>query len=353
MTKTAWLLYGANGYTGELIAREAANRGMEPILAGRSADKIALLAGELGLRHRVFDLTDPDGAARQLTDVDVVLHCAGPFSATGAPMMAACLHTRTHYLDISGEIDVFEQAQRLHAEARDKKVVLCPGVGFDVIPTDCLAARLRAALPEATHLRLGFDVPFRLSPGTSATIVEGLSSGGRARVDGRIIPVPQAWRTRRIDFGAGDRLAMTFPAADVSSAFHTTAIPNIEVYVRIQPVQLLAVRLGGIFRPLLARPAVQRTLKWLVARTVRGPAAAARDAMPVRVWGEVTTATGERRTARITTANIYSITVDGALAAVGVFRDRPPADGGYHTPTQLLGADVVAELPGSGPFTVD
>lgn len=352
MTKT-WLLYGANGYTGELIAREAANRGMKPILAGRSAHKVAPLAGELGLPYHAFDLSDPAEIARQLADIDVVLHCAGPFSATSAPMLEACLRTRTHYLDISGEIEVFEHAKSLHVQARKNEVVLCPGVGFDVIPTDCLAARLREELPDATHLRLGFDVPFRLSPGTFKTIVEGLSSGGRARVEGRVIPVPQAWRTRRVDFGAGEKLAMTFPAADVSSAFHTTAIPNIEVYVRIQPVQLLAVRLGNTFRPLLARPAAQRMLKWLVARTVRGPATAARDAMPVRVWGEVTTATGERRTARITTANIYSITVDGALAAVDVLRGDPPAGGGYRTPAQLLGADVVTKLPGSGPLTVD
>ncbi|GAB3441979.1 saccharopine dehydrogenase family protein [Actinophytocola sediminis] len=352
MTETAWLLYGANGYTGELIAREAANRGLRPILAGRNASRIAALAAELGLEHRAFDLADPEEIASGLTDVDIVLHCAGPFSATSAPMVEACLRTGTHYLDISGEIEVFEHAATRHARARRDGVVLCPGVGFDVVPTDCVAARLHEELPTATALKLGFDVPFRLSPGTFKTIVEGLSSGGRVRVDGRIIAVPQAWRTRRIDFGAGEKLAMTFPAADVSSAFHTTAIPDIEVYVRVRPTQLGAVRLGNLLRPVLARPTAQRVLKWLVARTVRGPATAARDARPVRVWGEVTDAEGERRTARITTANLYSITVDGALAAVDVLRGNPPA-GGYLTPAQLLGADVVTKLPGSGPLTVD
>ncbi len=349
---TTWLLYGANGYTGELIAREAANRGLQPILAGRSAHRIEPLARELGLRHRVFAVVDAAEIAPHLSDVDVVLHCAGPFSATSAPMIEACLRTNTQYLDISGEIDVFEQAQGFHVRAQRAGIVLCPGVGFDVIPTDCLAARLHKELPDATRLSLGFDVPFRLSPGTFKTIVEGLSSGGRARVDGRIIAVPQAWRTRRIDFGAGQKLAMTFPAADVSSAFHTTAIPDIEVYVRIRPTQLWAVRLGNLMRPVLARPTAQRILKWLVTRTVRGPATAARDARPVRVWGEVTNAAGERRTARVTTANLYSITVDGALAAVEALRGDLPA-GGYYTPTQLLGADIVTRLPGSGSVTVD
>lgn len=351
--RTAWLLYGANGYTGELIAREAANRGLKPILAGRDAVRIAALAGELGLPHRVFDLTDPARVACGLDGVDVVLHCAGPFSATSAPMLAACLRTGTHYLDISGELDVFEHARGQHDEAARQGIVLCPGVGFDVIPTDCVAARLHEALPDATRLLLGFDVPFRLSPGTFKTIVEGLSSGGRARVDGGIIPVPQAWRTRRVDFGGErEKLAMTFPAADIASAFHTTSIPNIEVYVRIQPAQLLFVRLGNVFRPLLSRPVAQRALKWLVAKTVRGPARAVRDATPVRVWGEVTNDAGERRTARVDTANIYSITVDGALVAVETLRGDPPA-GGYYSPARLLGADVVTKLPGSGPITMD
>lgn len=349
---TTWLLYGANGYTGELIAREAANRDMKPILAGRSARKIEPLGRELGLRHRVFALDDAAEIAAHLTDVDVVLHCAGPFSATSAPMIEACLRTKTHYLDITGEIEVFEHAQAQHIPAEQAGVVLCPGVGFDVIPTDCLAARLHEELPDATHLRLGFDVPFKLSPGTFKSIVEGLSSEGRARVDGRLVPAPQALHTRRIDFGAGEKLGMTFAAADLSTAFHTTAIPNIEVYVRVRPTQLQAVRLSGRLRPLLARPTAQRLLKWLVAKSVRGPATAARDARPVRVWGEVTNAAGERRTARVTTANLYSITVDGALTAVEVFRGDRPA-GGYYTPTQLLGADVLAGLPGSSSVTVD
>ncbi len=349
---TTWLLYGANGYTGELIAREAANRGLAPILAGRTAGKIEPLARELGLRHRDFAVADADEIAAHLTDVEIVLNCAGPFSATSAPMIEACLRTNTKYLDITGEIAVFEHAQGLHIQAERAGIVVCPGVGFDVIPTDCLAAILHKELPDATNLRLGFDTPFALSPGTSKSIVEGLSSTGRIRVEKEIISVPQAWRTRRIDFGAGERLAMTFAAADVSSAFHTTAIPNIEVYVRVRPWQLAAVRLGGLLRPVLARPGVQRVLKRLVAATVRGPASAVRAARPVRVWGEVTNAAGERRTARVTTASLYSITVDGALAAVAALQGGRRA-GGYYTPTQLLGADIVTTLPGSSSVTVD
>lgn len=166
--------YGANGYTGEMIAREAANRGMKPILAGRSAHKIEPLARELGLRHRAFAVLDADEIAPHLTDVDVVLHCAGPFSATSAPMIEACLRTSTQYLDISGEIEVFE-----------------------------------------TCLRLGFDAPFRLSPGTSKTIVEWLSSSGRARVDGQIIPVTRTVRGPAAAAGGGYYTPTQLLGADI------------------------------------------------------------------------------------------------------------------------------------------
>jgi short subunit dehydrogenase-like uncharacterized protein len=170
-----WLIYGANGYTGELIAREAAGRGLRPILAGRNETAIIALARELDLPHRIFT---PQSAA--LEGVGLVLNCAGPFSATAAPMMQACIAAKAHYLDITGEIDVFEHAQSLGAAAGTAGVVLCPGVGFDVIPTDCVARALAEALPDATHLALGFETVAAMSPGTAKTSVEGLAHGGRA-----------------------------------------------------------------------------------------------------------------------------------------------------------------------------
>jgi short subunit dehydrogenase-like uncharacterized protein len=150
-----WMIYGANGYTGELIAREAVSRGLKPMLAGRTAAKVEPLAASLGLQARVFNLGDAGARSRSVEGMGLVLHCAGPFSATAAPMMATCLSTHAHYLDITGEISVFEHAGTLDAAARAAGIVICPGVGFDVIPTDCVAAALKAALPDATHLALG------------------------------------------------------------------------------------------------------------------------------------------------------------------------------------------------------
>lgn len=195
-----------NGYTGELIAREAAKRGLKPTLAGRSREKIEALGRELGLEARAFGLDDPAKMAQQIQGHSVVLHCAGLFSTTAFPMMDACIKAGAHYLDITGEIGVFEHAQTLKAQAKAAGVAVCPGVGFDVIPTDCVAATLKAALPDATHLALGFDLASGLSPGTAKTSVEGMAQGGKVRRDGKIITVPLAYEVRRIDYGNGEKL---------------------------------------------------------------------------------------------------------------------------------------------------
>jgi len=170
----SWLLYGANGYTGELIAREAVRRGMQPVLAGRSKEKIEKLAAELGCKSAVFDLDDHTSLVRALDGQRAVLHCAGPFARTARSMMQACLATHVHYFDITGEIDIFELAHSVHEKAQRSGIVLCPGVGFDVVPTDCLALKLKLAMRDATHLALGFESRMGMSKGTAKTAVEGM-----------------------------------------------------------------------------------------------------------------------------------------------------------------------------------
>jgi short subunit dehydrogenase-like uncharacterized protein len=346
-----WMIYGANGYTGELIAREAVNRDLRPVLAGRTAAKVEQLAANLGLQANVFDLGNTASTATSIKEMALVLHCAGPFSATAAPMMAACLATHAHYLDITGEISVFEHARTLDAAARAAGIVICPGVGFDVIPTDCVAAALKAALSDATHLALGFDSRSGFSPGTAKTSVEGLAQGGKVRQEGRIISVPLAYKTRRIDFGDGEKLAMTIPWGDVSTAYATTGIPNIEVYIPGSPAMIARAGHAQRFKWLLGIGVVQNFMKRRIEKTVRGPSAAKRDAQPTFVWGEVTNARGDKRTARIKTANGYSLTVTGALAVVEhlLAHDVP---GGAYTPAKLIGPDLVTRLPGSGPMQI-
>lgn len=341
------LIYGANGYTGELIARAAAAQGLNPILAGRSAGPVAALAHELGSESRVFGLDDPAAVTAELSGCRVVVHCAGPFSATAAPMMAACLAARVHYTDITGEIDVFELGFRNDEAARRAGIVICPGVGFDVVPTDCLALTLKNALPDARRLALGFDSKGALSRGTASTSVEGLGNGSRVREGGKLVRIPLGSRSRRIDFGAGLKLATAIPWGDVSTAYRTTGIPDIEVYVPVSPRALANLRRLGRLGWLLRRRSVQALLKWRIRKGAPGPTAGERERAPVHVWGEAKNASGRTVTARVRVPNGYTVTTDAAVAIARRLLQSGVAPG-FTTPARLMGAEFVTTLPGAG-----
>lgn len=221
-----WLLYGANGYTGRLIAREALRRGEHPILAGRNAREIESMARALSLEPRIFALDRLPGDA--LDGVTAILLAAGPFAHTSEPMLRACMEKGAHYLDITGEIAVFESIFARDTEIRAAGIAAIPGVGFDVVPTDCLAARLHARLPAAMQLSLAiYSRGGSISAGTMKTMIEGIPSGGAIRRDGAIVRVPAAWDVREIPFSCGQRTAVTIPWGDVSTAFRTTGIPTV------------------------------------------------------------------------------------------------------------------------------
>lgn len=351
MAKRHWLIYGANGYTGQLLAREAKHQGLAPILAGRNPAAVHALGSVLGLECRIFDIRERERALEALADVAVVAHCAGPFSATSAPMLEACLASACHYTDITGEIDVFEAAHGRDAQARETGVAVCPGVGFDVIPSDCLAACLHQALPDATHLALGFDSASGLSPGTAKTTLEALRHGGKVRRAGVISDVPLDYKRRTIDFGRGAKMAMSIPWGDVATAYYSTGIGNIEVYLPVPPSLAVGMRLLDPLRPLLGLDGVQNWLKRRVAARVHGPDQAARERQRSWLWGEVRNAAGEVRTAHLETANGYQVTVHGTLLAVRHLLGYS-GPGGYFTPSQLLGARCVEQLPGSGKISI-
>lgn len=343
-----WILYGANGYTGELIARAARERGLQTVLAGRNRESIGRLGQSLGFESSAFDLTDVTATRAALRGATLVLNCAGPFSATARPMLDACLAERVHYLDITGEIEIFELGQRLHAEAGRAGVLLCPGVGFDVVPTDCLAAMLAKALPDATHLALGYDSRSRVSRGTRKTMIEGLASGAKVRVNGEILSEPLGSRVREIDYGEGSKTAVAISWGDVSTAFWTTRIPNIEVYVPSSPRGVKTLRRLNRWRFLMRTQLVQNWLKRQADRAPAGPDTAQRERAPVRIWGEVRNARGAQRVGRLTTANGYTVTVEAAIRIVEDVLNKPPR-AGYATPSQLMGDDFVTRLPGSTP----
>jgi short subunit dehydrogenase-like uncharacterized protein len=345
-----WMIYGANGYTGRLIALEAQRRGLTPVLAGRNGAAVEALAKETGFEARAFGL-EPDELRRGLDGIGLVLHCAGPFSATCAPMLEACLAQRVHYLDITGEIDVFAHCHAQHARAQAAGIVVLPGAGFDVVPTDCTAAQLKRELPSATHLTLAFDAGGGLSPGTAKTSVEGLGKGGRVRVDGVLTPVPLGYKSRTFErpatavAAAAPRTAVTIPWGDVYTSYVSTGIPNVEVYTTVPPATVSRLRRLRLLGPLLRWGPVVAFLKRRVESNVKGPSESRRAGSESIVWGEVRDAAGRAASLRLRVPNGYDLTVTASLGIVERLL-REPAAGGYYTPSQLMGADYVNTLPG-------
>jgi short subunit dehydrogenase-like uncharacterized protein len=341
-----FLIYGANGYTGSLVAHEAVRRGLRPVLAGRTSETVARLAGELGLRHRAFVLDSQGAVADGVSGVGAVLNCAGPFTRTARHLTDACLRAGTHYLDITGEELILEAQADRDAEARTVGAVLLPGVGFDVVPTDCLAAHLKHRLPTATRLVLAFRSSGRLSRGTALTALEGIADGGLVRKGGVLTPVPSAWKTRAVDFGDGRPVkAFTIPWGDVATAYRTTGIGDIEVYMAAPLGLRVAARLIRYFGWLLRRRAVQGWIGRRLRNGTPGPTEAERQANRCQIWGAVGDPTGRTAVARLETPDGYDLTVEATLAAVSrVLAGAVPP--GYHTPANAFGPDFVLELPG-------
>ena len=345
MTTAPWMVYGANGYTGELIVDEAVRRGLRPVLAGRSAEKLQPIAKRHGLEVRAFGLEDPAAVARGFAGMGAVLHCAGPFFQTSWAVVDGCLAARAHYLDITGEIPVFEICARRDAEAKEAGIVVLPGTGFDVVPSDCLAASLKAALPTATSLELAFGGGAGLSRGTAKTMVAGLGMGGAVRRGGKIVRVPLAYAVKTIPFRDQPRVAVTIPWGDIATAWRSTRIPDITVYVVAPPAQLRQMKISRWLGPLLRKEWVQRILTNRIERTMTGPSAKRRDAAQMQLWGRVADDAGAAVEGTLVTPEGYSLTATTAVECVV----RLLAGGvtpGYQTPSLAFGAGFVTTFAG-------
>ena len=260
-------------------------------------------------------------------------------------MIEACLANNCHYLDITGEISVFANAHRQSEQARRADIVLMPGVGFDVVPTDCLAATLVRALPAATSMKLAFESGGKMSPGTAKTSVEGLAGGGCVRQDGKLKWVPLAYKTREIPFEHGKRLAVTIPWGDVFTGFISTGIPDIEVYMSTPPSTILKMKRLRMIKPLLSMQWVQNMMKRRIEKSVTGPGFGQRQNSFMQLWGEVSSADGRNVSATMTTPDGYDVTVTASLGIVEHLL-KNEVEGGFYTPSLLMGADYVTTLPG-------
>ncbi len=342
-----FVLYGAYGYTGRLITRMAADYGLRPLLSGRDADKLAAMSHEFGFDYRAVDLDNRTELHDLLRGYPVVLHAAGPFVHTAEPMQEACTATHTHYLDITGEIAVFAESARRGAAAERAGIMLMPGVGFDVVPTDCLAAYLSKKMPEATELVLAFAWKGGLiSHGTSMTMLGGLGEGGAIRRHGKITKVKAAYEIRSFPFTSVTNLkAVTIPWGDVFTAYFTTGIPNIKTFFSVPPAQIKTMERSNLLGPILRLGVVKKYLAKKIAARPIGPSDAQRATAEAYVYGEVKDVSGNTVAARLRTPEGYTLTAITALMIVKRVL-AGEVEPGYQTPAGLYGADLVMQVKG-------
>jgi short subunit dehydrogenase-like uncharacterized protein len=340
------LVYGANGYTAELILRLAKAEGVRPIVAGRTESKIKPIAEAQGLECRVFALENPADVDKGLEGIGAVVHCAGPFSHTADAMAEGCIRNGCHYLDITGEISVFEWMAAKDQAAQDAGVMLMPGTGFDVVPSDCLAAHLKRRMPEAQSLTMAFQGVGQPSRGTATTMMEGIGNGGMIRKDGKIIEVPSGWKKETIDCGNGPVECVTIPWGDVSTAYHSTGIPNIMVYMAAPKQLQTMMTVARWFGWLLMSGPVQRMLKKQVQSQPPGPTDHERAAGSSYLWGKVEDGQGNSMESRLKTCEGYTLT---ALTAWDIAKKAAAGQvpTGFQTPSKAFGPDFVLEFEGS------
>ena len=341
MSDKKWLLYGANGYTGKLITELALARGHKPVLAGRSEARLRPLAEASGLEMRIFDLSNAQAVAEQLADVALVMHAAGPYLHTAAPMVEACLQSSTHYLDITGEAPVMEANFALDSRAREANVLLLSGTGFDVVPSDCLACYVAEKIDTPAELSIVFcSTAGSPSPGTMKTMLSYVHKGVFARRNGKYVPVSPADLQQRIHFPDRERTVLPITWGDLATAYRSTGIANITTFTaypgksaRMLPALRFILRFA---------PARKLALRW-VEKNITGPDEKTRATARSYFYGHVKNAKGEQAEAWLETPEGYRLTAETAVRCV----ERVLAGHytGAATPAQLFGADFILDVP--------
>jgi short subunit dehydrogenase-like uncharacterized protein len=353
MMQNQFLLYGANGYTGKLIAKLSSGYNLHPILAGRSEADIKQLADELQLPYRIIDLNNKAVLENALSEVTLVLHAAGPYANTAKQMIEACLQTGVHYIDINGDISVFEMLKKYDSAAKEKNIMVMPGVGFDVVPTDCIALRLKNKMPDATHLKLAFvSIGGGLSHGTAITITGKMGEGGAVRENGKIAKKPLGQKGMWVNFssgsgGGGKKLfVMSIPWGDISTAYTTTCIPNIETYTGIPLKVYRLLKLQWSFNWLLRTELVRNIIRKKIKAKPAGPGDEQRKNSSSMIWGETSNASGKKINASISCPDGYTLTAHSSLLISKKILEgnfKP----GFQTPAGCYGENLIMEVPGT------
>jgi short subunit dehydrogenase-like uncharacterized protein len=315
------------------------------VLAGRNKDALSEIGARLNLPTRVVGLDDHTRLSHALRDISCVVHMAGPFAATSEPMLNACLTTRTNYVDVTGEIEVFEGMWSREEEIRRAGITAVPGAGFDVVPSDCLAAYVASRFERPASLIIALRSLQSASQGTLRTAIRQVSKPVLCRRAGTIVPLDDR-SLRWVDFGSGEEEpCVPVSWGDVATAFHSTGAGNITVYLRRTALLRAADVLGSMIGPLLRSQVGQRALAALVRRFPEGPGLAERTGHRSTIWAEATDGSGRSSRACVLTPDAYDFAANSALE-ISTRISSLPAALGVVTPSQAFGADFVLSLPG-------
>src|SRR5215207_653091 len=347
MNMKTFLIYGSYGYTGQLIVDLTTKEGLRPILAGRDEKQLRAQAQKYNLAYRAFSLDETSKLDSALNEVVAVLHCAGPFVHTFRQMAEACLRTKKHYVDISGEILGFEALAALDTQAKDAGIMLLPGGGFDVVPSDCLAAHVKQRLPTATRFRLFIrGVGAGVSRGTAKSAIENMHRQGMIRRDGKLVQVPSAWQILEQDFGRGPVKVVSVSWGDVSTAYYSTGIPNIETYFTLPKITISSMKAMRVIGPLMYNRLAKNILKTIInVFLAPGPNDEKRTKGLSTMIGEVTDNNGNRAISTLQTPEAYNCT---ALTTVEIMK-RILNNGlqpGFQTASMAYGADFILQFDG-------
>jgi short subunit dehydrogenase-like uncharacterized protein len=344
MKTNDWLLYGAYGFTGRLLVQEAVWRGHRPLLAGRSKEKLAKLAAQYDLPCQAFSLDDRDALGKATAGVSLVFHAAGPFIHTALPVRAACLEMGTHYLDITGELPVFQETFALHKQALNKKIVMVSGAGMDVIPSDCLAVFAAQMVPGATWLETAFaSSGSAVSAGTFKSSLEMAPNGGLRRRDGALVSNPLGHGAKVVRFHDRQRTVLPVSWGDLETAYYSTGIPNITAYMAFPPrLAGWVKRFGRALRQLTSINLVRRTLQRFAGRIARGPDEDQRREGRTHFWACASAPDGRRFEAGLESLEAYRLTAEAGVLAVEKLLENPKS--GALSPAQALGMDFILEI---------
>ena len=342
-----WMIYGATGYTGRLIAAEAARRGMNPIIAGRNRAAVEELANQLDLEWRAFAIDSVPQLEAEFKDIKLVLNCAGPFISTADTVVRACIRDGTHYLDIAGEPDVFEQILAHNDEAKVAGSVVIPGTGFDVVPSDMLANSLVARLPDATTLEMAFYGNGDGSAGSAKTVLGMMADKCKVRRDGKLKSIPLAALQKQVQFSDREAWCMSVTWGDICSAWHSTGIPNITMYMATTREAAKTMRRLSPLTPLLGIAAIRRKLFAKIEKSKWGPDADMRESSCMRLWGKASNTQGDSVEATVDTLEGFTLTTLTSLRCVEKVLSGAVGEGGCYTPTQAFGTELALGIPGT------